>query len=442
MFEIKNFSFSYPFSLHKIGFSGSFKIKSGECVLISGNSGSGKSTLLQALKGLIPNQINGTLGGEISYRNKLIQSCNESELLKIGYLQQNPDHQIICNTVFNELAFGLENLQLSKNIIETKIIDIAQEFNISHLLQRNLHSLSGGEKQKVNLLAILLMDPDVLLLDEPTAFLDPQSAHEIISILKKYIHKKTVIIIEHNTHYLVNLIDRVINIDQDGQIELLDKSTINIPKIQIIKNDYKSDVLLNINNLNFSYRDNKSYLLKNINLTINSGEIISIQGKNGNGKSTLLKLIAKVIKQKQSIYYNDKDISQIKDKSYWKNVCLLWQNPENHFVFNKVSDEISDNGILIKFDLIKTKNQSPYNLSEGQKRRLSLSIAFSLDCKLYLLDEPSFGQDAKNKQILAETIQEIAASGKSFIIVSHDLAFIKALSHKIYTLHNGELCLS
>ncbi|MDD3267379.1 MAG: ATP-binding cassette domain-containing protein, partial [Burkholderiales bacterium] len=303
MFEISNFSFSYPFSQYKIGFNGDFKIQSGQCILITGDSGSGKSTLLQALKGLIPNHINGNLSGEIWYKSKLIQSFNENELIKIGYLQQNPDHQIICNTVFDELAFGLENLQLDKNSIEKQIFEITDRFNISHILQRKINTLSGGEKQRINLLAILLMNPDVLLLDEPTAFLDPESAHEIIDILKKYIHNKTVVIIEHNAHYLSNFVDYVVNINKDGQIKILDKDTISIQQIQIKKHNYIPNTILDIRNLSFSYKNTIQQLLMNINLNLHTGEIISIYGKNGAGKSTLLKLISKVIKTKQQVYY-------------------------------------------------------------------------------------------------------------------------------------------
>lgn len=441
MLSITNFGFSYPFSQYKIELNGSFEINSGECILITGNSGSGKSTLLKALKGFIPNLINGNLHGEIIYKDRLIQEYNDKELLKIGYLQQNPDHQVVCKTVFAELAFGLENQQTTPATIQNKIVQIAQEFNIMHLLDKKISNLSGGEKQKINLLAILLMEPELLLLDEPTAFLDPDSAHDIIQILQKYIHNKTVIFIEHNTSYLTNVIDKVININPDGKIELLNKNSIKLQNINIQKLPYnKSEVQLHIRNLDFTYNNKSPPILKNINLTLHTGEIISIVGKNGTGKSTLLKLIAKILKSKQQIFMNNIAIDTIKDKNYWKNICLLWQNPENHFIYNKVIDEVNDINTLEKFNLKEVINNNPYNLSEGQKRRLSLAIALSLQCKIYLLDEPSFGQDYNNKQNLAQLIQEMAKNGASFIIISHDLDFSKAISHNTYHLTNGELC--
>jgi energy-coupling factor transport system ATP-binding protein len=202
IYQVENFGFNYPQSDYNLKLNGKFTINQGECILIQGASGSGKSTLLAALKGLIPHLINGKLSGKIIFNHQDITTFNEKQLLGIGYLQQNPDSQLICSDVYSELAFGLENQGFTASEIESKITRIAQDFKLDNLLTHQVKQLSGGEKQKVNLLAILLMQPQVLLLDEPTAFLDPESAHEIIAMLQQYIQHSTVVIVEHYHYYL------------------------------------------------------------------------------------------------------------------------------------------------------------------------------------------------------------------------------------------------
>lgn len=442
-FDICDFSFSYPLSDYKINLHGSLSIRHGDCILLQGTSGCGKSTLLMALKGLIPYLINGNLSGEIKYHGKDITTLTETELLSIGYLQQNPDSQLICRNVYSELAFGLENIGLQPEKINAKIQQIATQFNITHLLNRDVVSLSGGEKQKINLIAILAMEPNVLLLDEPTAFLDPESAHEIIAILNTYIKNKTIIIIEHNQHYLKPLVNRVISIQDDGKLNEIDINNIvwsQTAEQLDIHNKIERNPILNIKNLAFNYQ-NQNTILKKINLKLHLGEIIAIHGTNGAGKSTLLKCISKILPSSNSIFYNESPIESIHNRIYWQNLALLWQNPEIHFIYNNVINEVDGQyDILEKFNLTHQAKQNPFTLSEGQKRRLSLAIAFSKNAQIYLLDEPSFGQDLPNKQLLIKMITQMANLGHSFIIISHDLYFSKSLTTQIYQLKDGILC--
>ncbi|HLX53550.1 MAG TPA: ATP-binding cassette domain-containing protein, partial [Aquella sp.] len=311
---------------------------------------------------------------------------------------------------------------------------------------REARTLSGGEKQKINLLAILIMEPEVLLLDEPTAFLDPESAMEIIAILEEHSKQKTVIIIEHNIHYLKDFVNRVIIINNHGQITEHDPSNIDfspnlgIQPCKLIRDTVTTLPILQINNLNFNY-NKQMPLLDEINLKIHPGQIIGIIGKNGSGKSSLLKLMSKIIlSQKNSIYYKQHDICKVKTNNYWREISLLWQNPENHFLYHSVSHELNNDLVLMsKFGLEQMANQNPYCLSEGQKRRLSLAIGMKPEIELFLMDEPTFGQDLENKQVLAKLINDLAMDKKSFIIVSHDIPFLNALTNNIYKLDNGVL---
>lgn len=442
IYQVENFGFNYPQSNYYLKLNGTFSINQGECVLIQGASGSGKSTLLAALKGLIPHLINGKLIGEIRYNNQNITTLNEQQLLGIGYLQQNPDSQLICKDVYSELAFGLENQGFAAAVINGKITQIADDFKLSHLLTRQVSKLSGGEKQKINLLAILVMQPRVLLLDEPTAFLDPESAHEIIAMLQQYIKKSTVVIVEHNHYYLQQIVNKVISIDDNGQIKQENTSQIvwnqTLPNLKSIY-PHPKNILLELRELNFSYKNSRQ-LLSKINLSISFGEIIAITGKNGSGKSSLLKLIAGIIKIQEQIFWQQEDIAQINYQTLWSKLTLLWQNPEAHFIYNSVNEELNhDDNILTMFDLVPQREQNPYSLSEGQKRRLSLAIALNLKPQLILLDEPTFGQDYKHKLQLAQLITELKNQGMSFIMVSHDQDFIDALADRRYHLNDGSL---
>jgi energy-coupling factor transport system ATP-binding protein len=443
IYLVENFGFNYPQSNYYLKLDGTFTINQGECVLIQGSSGSGKSTLLAALKGLIPHLINGKLNGKILYNNQDITILNEQQLLDIGYLQQNPDSQLICKDVYSELAFGLENQGFSATSIDEKITKIAYDFKLSHLLDRQVSELSGGEKQKINLLAILVMQPQVLLLDEPTAFLDPESAREIIAMLQQYIKKSTVVIVEHNHYYLQEIVNKVISIDNNGQIS--EQNTAQIVWSQPLPNlksiyPHSKNILLELRELSFSYKNSTKQLLSKISLSIKSGEIIAITGKNGSGKSSLLKLIAGIIKTQEQIFWQQQDIAQINYQILWAKLTLLWQNPEAHFIYNSVNEELDHNNeTLTMFDLVPQRDQNPYSLSEGQKRRLSLAIALNLKPQLILLDEPTFGQDYEHKLQLAQLITELKKQGMSFIMVSHDQDFIDALADYRYHLNDGSL---
>jgi energy-coupling factor transporter ATP-binding protein EcfA2 len=442
VYTISNFCFSYPGSSNKIQFTGNISFNHNDCILIQGASGSGKSTLLAALKGLLPNLINGTINGKILFHNQDITTINPNQLATIGYLQQNPDSQLICHKVWNELAFGLENLKIPPKQIALKIKKICAEFNLTHLLNRQTNTLSGGEKQTVNLLSILLLDPEVLLLDEPTAFLDPESAIFIMHIIQNYIQNKTVIIIEHNLHLVKHLVNRAIFIDHNGiiveqEIPSIQKSiSIQPCKMLIAQNN---QALLEINNLSFAYPGERK-LFNYLNLKLVPGQIIGICGKNGSGKSTLLKMIAKLIPSPEKILWRGNNLKYISTKTLWQELALLWQNPESHFLFESVKAELAqDPTLLTQFNLSNQANSNPFTLSEGQKRRLSLAITMQKPVQLLLLDEPTFGQDYLNKQLLAQQINKLVCQGVSIIIVSHDLNFIAALSNQNYLLKEGKL---
>ena len=439
LYKLKDFQFTYPYGNSSINWAGSYEINSGDIMLIGGESGAGKSTLLHALKGFIPETIFGKMSGTVLFKGKDLCHLSSVQRAKIGYLFQNPASQMIHKTVRQELAFGMENLNIKPQVIRQKIAEFSEQFEIEELLDRNIAELSGGEKQKTALLAILLMDPDILLFDEPTAFLDPSSAKHFVGLFHKIAKDKTIITVEHNLDYLKEHINRSIFIKKNGDIS--EQSVSNIiwePSFEKIKKITPGKKVLEIKNLSFGY---KQPLLKDINLDLREGEIVSIIGDNGAGKTTLLKLIGGIIKKYSGqIKYENNEIRQIHYKKYYQDLTMLMQNPENHFIFNEVIQEVNhQTDILQLINLHGYQKRNPFTLSEGEKRRLSLAILWSLERKIFLLDEPTFGQDAKNKENLINLICQMRQQGKSFLIISHDLPFIKAISDRTLMLKNGYL---
>ncbi len=476
IFTLEQFSFKYPFSKMGIFVKDVIKIYQNDFVIIVGDSGVGKSSLLYALKGFYPNIIYGEITGDILYKNlSLINYTDDYVNTKIALLHQNPYMQLIHTKVIDELAFGLENLKFTP----TKILEIinifANQFKVEYLLNRDITNLSSGEAQKIALLSLLITNPDVLLLDEPTAFLDPTSANFVFDIINQYIGNKTIVCVEHNLQYFTQYIDifkdnlRFLEIQNTGEVIEIDvqlykqkylptftqyyskseynsaeyhKSKLNISQPLI---NHTKQPLLQIKNLSFSYSHNKK-LLDNISFEVYPHEILGIVGDSGSGKSTILALLAKLIPVSNTIFFNNVDIVNIKNRVYYKELGLLFQKPEYHFLFSTVIQEVNYNKQTLELlNLQNFANNNPFILSQGQKRRLSYaSIFLEQDDnmhikKIILLDEPTFGQDNKNKAILVNLIIKLRMLGASFIIVSHDYEFLKLVCDRVLNINNHQL---
>jgi energy-coupling factor transport system ATP-binding protein len=441
LYQIKDFRFQYPNSKSALVYNGTNFIKENETLLLRGLSGSGKSTLLYALKGFLPETIYGKMTGEILFHDQPISQLSRKQKGRIGFLFQNPAAQMLSRTVWQELAFGMENLGFVASQIKNKITEYVKIFGISELLSRQVNELSGGEKQKIALLSILLMQPQVILFDEPTAFLDPDSAQHFIEVFNQIVHNKTIVIVEHNLQYLQKVVDRSLWVDKKGIVQQIPLQQIDwdykFSKLQLVS---PGKTILEISKLNFSYKTGKP-ILNSLNLVVKQGEIIGIVGRNGAGKSTLLKLLAAILKPDSGkIIMAGKKIHKYHYKELYQQVGLLFQNPENHFLYETAAKEVqNDLTVLAKFLLKNSANNNPFNLSEGEKRRLSLAIQQKLKRQIFLWDEPTFGQDRKSKEILIELLAKMQKSGKTFIIVSHDRPFLNAVCSRILELKGGKL---
>lgn len=474
--EIKDLSFKYKMADVKSLENISLTIEKGQFIVVCGKSGCGKTTLLRCLK---PNiRPAGSVSGTIYYNNIEIGTfTNEQQAKKIGYVMQNPEHQIVTDKVWHELAFGLENFGEKSENIRAKVAEIAEYFDITGWYHEDTDRLSGGQKQLLNLAAIMVMDPEVLVLDEPTAQLDPIAAERFLDILKK-INKDfgiTVIISEHRLNYILQKADKVLVLE-DGHVEIFaetravvkkglamdiaplmpipgrvfygDKGSGEIPisisegrkclaekvlkaqkRIDFSQRDKKkkNEIITNTEetklskgecsvfckNVWFRYDKNGNDIVKGLDFRVRPGEIFAILGGNGTGKTTTILLLSKILKA-----YRGK-ISTV------GKVAVLPQNVQTLFERETVSEELegAPENITRQMKLKRLLEMHPYDLSGGEQQKVALAKILSKEPDILLLDEPTKGIDNLFKEELGALLRNLAEQGKTIIIVSHDLDF-------------------
>lgn len=499
--RIENLNFQYVNEEKLVLNDINMSIEEGDFLVLCGATGSGKTTLLKMLKREIAP--NGNKRGTIFYQGKDLKEYNDKELVsEIGYVFQNPDSAIVTDKVWHELAFGLENLGYDNQNIRMKVGEIANYFDMQTWFDMDTNSLSGGQKQILNLASVMVMQPKVLLLDEPTSQMDPVSASNFFQTLKKINHElgTTIIIIEHRLEEIFLLADKIALLD-DGKLvvydevkkaskEILNYSNINIniptplklyheleceDEVPLTikdgkkllgkynfseKSQYDKPLLreknkaIEIKNGWFRYSKNSKDILKGIDLDIRIGEVYSLIGGNGVGKSTLVNVIANNLKlYTGNVKINEKSISKYKNNSlYIENLVVLPQNPDDLFVSEMVSHELyemkniySDNfenrvkEIIDDFDLEELLSRHPYDLSGGEKQKVALAKILLLNPKIILFDEPTKGLDWTSKIKLVEIIKRLKKKNVTCFLVTHDIEFASLVSDYCGLLFNGTI---
>ncbi|MFS1515976.1 ABC transporter ATP-binding protein [Bacillus sp. SCS-151] len=437
----------------------------GEKVLILGPSGCGKSTLLQVLSGIIPNSI------EVPIKADEIITPESW-----GYVFQDPDTQFCMPFVDEEIAFVLENLRVKRKDMPEKIREYVNMVKLEvDDLHTSIQTLSGGMKQRLAIASVMALQPEVLFLDEPTAMLDPKGTKQIWDTIKDVSRDKTVIVVEHNIDHVLDFIERIILFNEHGEIvadgpkefvlstykqelidqgiwypdawhDYIDRTTKQIPTVPVLEESF------------VSVSQFKGYRGKNVKIDINNaniseGEWITIVGENGAGKSTLLHSLMQLIKTTGNYTIEGRQVKEIGKLTDY--LTFVFQNPEFQFVTNSVYDEIAfslhldkldDHAIdekvttlLHEFRLNEQRDQHPYQLSMGQKRRLSVAAAIVKEQQIVLLDEPTFGQDAKNTFAILELIEHWRKQGTIVLMVTHSMEIAKYFATRVWLVDDGEL---
>lgn len=396
VFKIKDLSFRFPDMKSSVLNDVSINISTGEFVVICGPSGCGKTTLLHLLKKELAPV--GECTGDIVYAGKLLQDWDDRTLIEdIGLVSQDPDNQIVMDEVMQEIVFGLENLGYSHFEMRKRVAEMVHFFGLEDLLREKPSELSGGQKQMLNLLSVLLLKPKVLLLDEPTSQLDPVAAKDLITMLTRLNEEMgiTIVLVEHRLEELFALADQVVMMDQGKVIhqgqsrdvllnvytsqnqqfipyipsisrlymeseEIMIKEKIpltvkesrqwianqplsleNKEALSIVHEDRKGDPLLTLKNIYFQYDRHKPFILKKLSLEIQKGEFFSLVGGNGSGKTTVLKACLGMIKpQRGSARLFNKEASKLKGKELYDQIAYLPQNPRAYFIQDTVEKEM------------------------------------------------------------------------------------------------------
>ena len=448
--RFEDVSFSYAVNDKAVLKNASFDIRQGEFCLVIGKSGAGKTTLLKLLK------------KEIAPAGKLTGKIVTAE--NVGYVAQNVQESIVTDRVRSELSFGLTNMGVDAREIELSVTEAASYFNLSDKLDSDISSLSGGEKQILNLASVMIMKPSVLVLDEPTCQLDPVWAQRFLTVIKR-LHRDfatTVIVSEHLLEELYEYADSVMLVE-DGEIKaklppdemtkflrqtdspvlksiplrlrLFDDAKTLFECRSIIKSknlpcicddDKKDERAMIIKNLCFSYKKN-NYALSELSLNVYKGKINAILGPNSCGKSTLLRVCAGVLKAHRGrIKANGK-------------ISMLCQNPFDLFTKDLCEDEARFGEITRFLEIDDIKNQHPYDISGGQAQRLALAKVLQTGADIILLDEPTKALDSELKSKLAQKLRELCEQGKTIVFTTHDIDFAGEYADYISFMSGGEI---
>ncbi|NLY82673.1 MAG: ATP-binding cassette domain-containing protein [Clostridiales bacterium] len=509
-FEIKNLSFAYPGKEDKVLKKINLEINKGEYITMCGKSGSGKTTLLRQLKTTLAPC--GDLDGEIFFEGIDLKDVDlRTQSSKIGYVMQNPDNQIVTDKVWHELAFGLESLGTDQQTMRIRVAEMASYFGIQTWFHKNVAELSGGQKQLLNLASIMAMQPSVLILDEPTSQLDPIAAADFLNTVKKINSElgTTVIITEHRLEEVFPACDRVVIMDE-GQIVAVDtprnigskmveegsdnfemlpspmkiyygvESDLKCPLTVREGRNWLSEVFLNnepkhsdaelkmpeceigedileVKEAWFRYEKDLPDVLKGVSFKVKKGELFSIVGGNGTGKSTTLKAICNICKSyRGKVLVKGKDVNKFKNNELFHGcLAMLPQDPQSLFVKKTVEEDLWEmlDGVKLsneeKEKLINEKiadceiesliKSHPYDLSGGEQQRVALAKVLLCQPKILLLDEPTKGIDSFFKINLAKIFDKLKAKGVTIIMVTHDIEFCAKYADRVAMFFDGSI---
>lgn len=489
----ENVAFKYNESTDYAISDCTFSVKKGEKIMLCGASGSGKSTLLRLLKRELSPR--GELSGNITLMGKGRSELSDRESAeKIGFVMQSPDSQTVCDKVSAELAFGLESFGVKSGEIQSRVGEMAAFFGIEPLYDRDISTLSGGQKQLVALCSVMATDPDILLLDEPTAQLDPIAARELLGILDR-LNKEmgvTIIIAEHDPEELFDSCDKILylangkteffgtpaltakyfvenalegflpetakafarlcddlplNVRQ-GRAKLEKLGVTDIPKQAVTDTERAEPYALQCKNLWQRYEKNSPDILKGCDLGIRKGECYGLLGSNGGGKSTLLRVICGLFKP----YMGTVSLFGKKQKAY-KNgslfremLAFLPQEPVTMFVKESVREDLLQSGDKVTVENVSQRmgiehllDRHPWDLSGGEIQKCAFAKILLADPKIIVLDECTKGMDSFAKKALGDILLDLKDEGRTILLVTHDLEFAAQYCDRCGLLFDGKI---
>ena len=500
-FQIKDLTFSYPTSKGKKSLDGvNLSIEKGEYVVLCGKSGSGKTTLLRQMKSVLAPH--GKKSGEILFNGVSLDKVSQrDQSAKIGYVMQNPDDQIVTDKVWHELAFGLESLGCDQKTMRARVAEMACYFGIADWFHKDVATLSGGQKQLLNLASIMAMQPEVLILDEPTSQLDPIAASDFLNTVRKINIElgTTVIITEHRLEDIFPYADRAIVMD--GGRVIADDTPRNIgkllheqkndmfaamptpvrvfygaegtgdcpltvregrtwlsktypkPKVNTLPTEELDDEIenpaLSLKELWFRYEKDSPDVLRGVSAEVPNGSLYAIVGGNGAGKSTTLKAICGICRPyRGKVKVFGKPVEKYKANELFGGcLAMLPQDPKSLFVKKTVREDLAEMTkdetkiaeVAAVCEIEALLDSHPYDLSGGEQQRSALAKVLLTEPKLLLLDEPTKGIDSFFKEKLAKILCKLKGQGITVVMVSHDVEFCAKYADQVSMFFDGQI---
>ena len=501
-FEIKDLSFSYPVAGKESLKNVNLSIEKGEYIALCGRSGSGKTTLLRHLKSVLTPY--GQRSGEIRFNGESLAQVSQAvQAGKIGFVMQDPDDQIVTDKVWHELAFGLESLGTDPKTMRLRVAEMACYFGIQSWFHKDVATLSGGQKQLLNLASIMAMQPEVLILDEPTSQLDPIAASDFLNTVRKINIElgTTVIITEHRLEDIYHAADRVV-VMEEGKIVACDapravgallhrqqspmfaalptpvrvfynanaegdcpltvregrrwltntfenkilsvKEPVFEPMMETVENP-----ALRLKEVWFRYEKDGPDVLQGTDFAVSAGKLFAIVGGNGAGKSTALKTICGICKPyRGTVEIFGKNIKKYKAGELFHGcVGMLPQDPKSLFVKKTVAEELAEmcreqEKVLEIAQLCQISHlmdSHPYDLSGGEQQRTALAKVLLTSPRILLLDEPTKGLDSFFKVQFAAILRKLQDAGITIVMVSHDVEFCAEYADVISMFFDGQI---
>lgn len=479
--DIRHLTYRYRtrerYALHDI----TFHVEPGDLVLIAGASGCGKTTLMRCINGLIPRSYKGgELSGEIrilGHDPLPLKLADISQM--VGTVLQDPERQIVGAYVLNDVAFGLENLAVPRDEILRRVDRVLEYLEIAHLRDRETFALSGGEKQKVAIADALVMEPDILVLDEPLANLDPASVQEALALIRQLVDGgKTVLLIEHRVEDVLNIHpDKALFLEEgeqvyfgevDGFLEVVNPLDVKLPADVAVqrmravspppppsRRERRPDAapLVVVDDVHFGYVPERE-VLHGVSLTIHPGEVIAILGPNGAGKTTLVRhLIGLEKPQSGRVLVEGTDTRDLTVAQVARTVGFVFQNPSHMLFAPTVWEELAFGPRNLGFDeervarnvqrsleimdLVEFAHVSPLALSYGQQRRVGIAAVLAMESKILIMDEPTAGQDYRHYTQFMDAIVQMPF--QAIVFITHDVDLAIRYANRIILMAEGTI---
>ena len=501
-YKIEDLSFSYPGSERKILDHISLTVYQGDYVVVCGQSGSGKTTFLRHLKSVLTPH--GKRSGRILLGDRPLSEISQGEQSsRIGFVMQNPDDQIVTDRVWHELAFGLESLGVEPGAMRLRVAEMASYFGIAHWLERDIADMSGGQKQLLNLASIMAMQPEILILDEPTSQLDPIAASDFLNTVRKINTElgTTIIITEHRLEDIYHCADQVIVMEQGRVVandnprqvgkRLWEQKSEMFPALptptrvfyesnakgdcpltvregrtwlswmlkerELVRTEPEfeppicqtKDPALRVDQVWFRYEKDSPDVLKDLSFSVPAGTLFAIVGGNGTGKSTTLKTLSGVCRPyRGKVEIFGKPVGKYRAGELFQNcLSMLPQDPKSLFVRKSVRldlEEMTRDQEAIRetaelCQITHLLDSHPYDLSGGEQQRCALAKVLLTKPRLLLLDEPTKGLDSFFKLKFAQILNQLKAQGITIVMVSHDVEFCADHADLVGMFFDGQL---